>query len=782
MLTVDQERLPSQLRALLAIALAVMAGVSPLRADEVPAIPPAVPPVLSVESLAAKVRPSLVVVRSKDRTGGDLGLGTGFVISSDGLIVTARHVIGDGRDIAVELPDGKVVPVTEVHASSAHVDLTILRVAASGLQALSISNDDEIAQGREVVAMGHPKGLKNSVFSGVVSGHQEIDGLKMLQLAMPIEQGLSGGPVVDRQGMVVGIVTMKSVVADNVGFALPAQLLRVLITEPNPVPIARWRTIGALDSRQWQPLFGADWRQRAGRVIVNGAGSSFGGRTLCLRQSTLPELPFDLKVSVKLGDEQGAAGLVFHSDGDDRHYGFYPSAGNLRLTRFDGPDVGSWTILHNEAHSAYKPGEWNTLLVRVHADRFECFVNHEKVVESRDNVLPAGKVGVAAFRGTEAEFRRFDIGQKLLAESGDPAARENLRKIADAVTPDAPAADELLQQLLPLGDQASEFLAAEARLLDQKAEQLRKLSRDVHESRTRRELASSLGIVDESAAKPESEGHGPTGTETKTKIPAGDLLRAALLIARIDNADVDVDSYVTQVDQMADEIRKSLPEQPLSAARLARLDQYLFEELGVRGSRFDEYYTRSNSYLNEVIDDREGLPITLSVLYIELAERLQLNVTGVGLPGHFVVRYQPEDAAFPAEVIDPFENGRRLSAQDVEALISASGFPGLPQFQESKTPRQIVERMTLNLLALAENSRKDADVLSCLETLVLLAPDNSEYRAKRLELRARTGRLQLALSDADWFIETQPDDVDVERLRELRRTLEEKIEQQSPMP
>jgi len=255
-----------------------------------------------------------------------------------------------------------------------------------------------------------------------------------------------------------------------------------------------------------------------------------------------------------------------------------------------------------------------------------------------------------------------------------------------------------------------------------------------------------------------------------------------LLIARIDNVDVDVDSYVAHVVQMVDEIRKALPEHATAAARLARLDQYLFEELGVRGSRFDEYYTRSNSYLNEVIDDREGLPITLSVLYIELARRLELNITGVGLPGHFVVRYQPDDPALLAELIDPFEKGRRLSAQDVEALIAASGFPSLPQFHESKSPRQIAERMTLNLLSLAENTRRDADVLSCLETLVLLAPDNSEYRAKRLELRARTGRLLLALEDADWFIREQPDTVDPERLRELRNTLVEQIEQRSPMP
>lgn len=623
--------------------------------------------------------------------------------------------------------------------------------------------------------MGHPKGLRNSVFSGLVSGHQEIDGLRMLQLSMPIEQGVSGGPVVNRQGEVVGVVTMKSTVAENIGFALPVQLLQVLIAEPNPVPIERWRTIGALDRRQWQPVFGADWRQRAGRIVVNGSGDSFGGRTLCLRRATLPELPFDLSVSVKLGDEAGAAGLVFHSDGDERHYGFYPSAGNLRLTRFDGADVGSWTILHNEPHSAYRSGEWNTLVVRVHSDRFECFVNGAKVVESRDNAVPAGTVGVAAFRGTEAEFRRFNIGQNLLPEPDNSIARNDMQTIMASAFHDTPDTGDALQKLVPLGEAASQFLLDEARHLDQRANQLRQLSRDVHETRTRHELAAALGISEESAATPNSAGDAPV--VSGQVLPAVDLLRAALLIARIDNPDVDVDSYVTQVDQMAEEIRASLPENPTTLDRLIQLDRYLFTELGVRGSRFEEYYTRSNSYLNEVIDDREGLPVTLSVLYIELAERLDLNVTGLGLPGHFVVRFQPDDPALPAQVIDPYEHGRRLSAEDVERMIATSGFPDLPQFQESKTPRQIAERMTLNLLSLAENSRHDGDVLSCLETLVLLAPENPEFRAKRLELRARTGRFQMAIDDADWFIRTQPDGVDLERLRTMRMTLEEQLAQ-----
>jgi regulator of sirC expression with transglutaminase-like and TPR domain len=83
--------------------------------------------------------------------------------------------------------------------------------------------------------------------------------------------------------------------------------------------------------------------------------------------------------------------------------------------------------------------------------------------------------------------------------------------------------------------------------------------------------------------------------------------------------------------------------------------------------------------------------------------------------------------------------------------------------------------MLMNLLGIFESRREDDSVLSCLETLVAVIPENIEYRAKRLEMRARTGRIQMAIEDADWFIRTQPDGVDVERVRQLRQTLEEQL-------
>lgn len=712
---------------------------------------------LSAEVLASQASKSLVVVRSTDRTGGELGLGTGFAIAPDGLIATAWHVIGDGRQIRIELQDGRKLPVTEVFASSSQLDLAILRVESLNLPTLPLALEDRTPQGREIVALGHPEGFRNAIVSGVISGYQEIDGIEMLQLAMSIERGNSGGPVLDRQGRVVGIVTRKSALQDKLGFAIPVRLLRGLQAEPNPIPIARWATIGALDDRFWQPIMGGNWRQRAGRILASGEGRSFGGRTLCLHQAPLPQLPLDLRTSVRLDDEQGAAGLVFHSDGGDRHYGFYPSAGNLRLTRFDGPDVNSWTILHNAPHPAYRPGDWNELTVRLLADRMQCFVNGQLIVESKDSAIPAGKAGLAAFRGTSAQFRRFEVGSDLLPSATSAEHATQLRDFADRMAATRPVLDAELQPLLPLGDAAIEFMTLESQRLEEKSRRLKTLARDLHQTAVRRKLADELAAADRQP----------------------NLLLAALLVAQIDNPDVDPDVYLARVDQLAADVRSKLPEDATPAARLAELDRLLFHELGVRGSR-QEYESPSNSYLNEVIDDREGIPISLSVFYMELARRLELNVVGVGLPGHFVVRYEPPNDE-PQQTIDVFERGKRLSENDILQILAAARFPNEPRFRDARTATQIIERMLMNLLGVFESRREDDSVLSCLETLVIVIPDNVEYRAKRLEMRARTGRIQMAIDDADWFIRTQPEGVDVERVRQLRQTLEDQLPQ-NPAP
>src|SRR5262249_60989892 len=117
----------------------------------------------------------------------------------------------------------------------------------------------------------------------------------------------------------------------------------------------------------------------------------------------------------------------------------------------------------------------------------------------------------------------------------------------------------------------------------------------------------------------------------------------------------DVEGYRHEMERMAREISRSLPGEADAAAKLAAFNKYLFDEHGFHGSRGD-YYHRSNSYVNEVLDDREGLPITLSVIYIELARKIGLKVVGVGLPGHFVVRHEP--SAGEGELIDVYLRGQ----------------------------------------------------------------------------------------------------------------------------
>lgn len=727
------------------------------------------PQELSFEDLAKQARPSIVLVRCQDRTGVEYGQGAGFVVDANGLIATARHTIGDGRDITVEFPDGTTKPVVAVHASTHQADICVIQVSAESLPALAISSDIETAQGREVAALGHPRGDRNVMVTGRVSGHQDIDGVRAVRLAMPIQPGNSGGPVLDRSGQVVGIVTLKSAIEDNVGYAVPSSILRELLSNPNPIPIERWRTIGALDPRQWSTVFGANWRQRASRITVDGISQAFGGRTLCLSEQALPSIPYDLAVHVKLDDERGAAGLVFHSDGANRHYGFYTSAGNIRLTRFNGPDVNSWTVLHDEPSPAYRPNDWNVLFVRFHEDRFECFVNGTKVVESRDQNLPIGKAGLASFRGTKAEFRRFAFGTNLLPEAVSPEAMAALKRATLLVDPDKPAPLSTIAELLNHDTHVSDFFEAEAKSLENRAKQLRTLAADVAAEKARRALAAELQLNNESSSAAPANGS-PANDPTKVN-----LLKAALLLAKIDNPDIDVDSYVRRVDSMASDVRAMFDASASESDRIKKLDHYLFQELGLRGSRF-EYDNRSNGYLNEVIDDREGLPITLAVLYMEIARRLDLKVVGVGLPGHFVVRFEPTDSNAPKETIDVFERGRRLSDEDIALIMSEAGFPNEERFRSAKSPREIIERMASNLLRRTEAERLDDDVLRYLETLVMLSPNDVEYRLKRLEMRYRSNRLQMALEDANWLISESPQGLNVEMIRDLRQKIEQSLE------
>jgi S1-C subfamily serine protease/regulator of sirC expression with transglutaminase-like and TPR domain len=729
----------SRLAISAALALALLNSWLPLWAED------AREPFKSVEDLVKHAKPSVVVITTVGREANQQGLGTGFVISKDGLIATNLHVIGEGRPLAVQTHDGRKLQVTEVHASDRQLDLAILRVKADDLAPLELGDSAAAAQGEQIVALGNPRGLKHSVVAGVLSGTRELEGRDMLQLAMPIEPGNSGGPVLDMRGRVLGVVTMKSAITENLGFAVAGNLLKPLLEKPNTVPLDRWLKIGSLDLKQWKPLFGARWQKKGGRIVVSGTGDGFGGRSLCLWQTAPPEPPYETAVWVKLNDEAGAAGLIFCSDGGDKHYGFYPSAGKLRLSRFEGADVFSWNVLGEVANEHYRAGEWNHLKVRVEKDKLQCFVNDHQVFESKDRKFVAGSVGLAKFRDTEAEYRRFEVAPQIAAASLSDEALTAARASIEKLPRLAQLTPEALAGLAgPKSEQGAEVLSRQAKELRERASELERIAGDLRTQNVVREL----------------------GLLVKDNADDFDLLRACLLVARLDGEDVDVDEYVRTVDHMAGEVQAQVPEKADEPAKIAVLNKYLFEENGFHGSRTD-YYHRANSYLSRVIDDREGLPITLSILYMELAKRLDLKVVGVGLPGHFVVQHLPPEGE--PQLIDPFESGKLLSRDDAQKMVREFAERELADSDlTAATDSIILQRVLTNLLGVAQRKADREAMLRYLDAMLAIDASLTPQRGMRAMVRFETGRKAVAVSDLDWLLEKKPEGVDLEKVRELR--------------
>ena len=701
-----------------------------------------------IETLNRLVQPSIVTISVKGRDGDELSVGTGFVIAAEGRIVTNAHVIGEGREFTVELPSGRKLPVISIESMDSIADLAVIQVDIGDqpLQPIPLS-DQTPAPGVRVAAFGNPLGLRNSVVEGVVSAVREVQGRELIQLAMPTQPGNSGGPLVDLQGQVRGIINMKSAIDDNLGFAIPVAQLIPILNAPHPVQYTRWVTLGQLDPENWQTLFGATWRQTGGLISAEGAGRGFGGRSLCLNRDPLPELPIDVTVDVRLDDESGAAGLAFFSDGGDRHYGFYPSNGNLRLTCFKGPSVYSWEVLADRPSKYYRSGEWNRLRIRLEKNRFQCFVNDELVVESADQQLTSGAVGLVKFRDTNPSFRRFAIGANLAS----PSLSKTQRELIDELLRESKSIDDQNQSTLDAlatSDQAvSRELRKQASLLEIKISQMRRLADDV-------KLQNTLSSLQSILSNPSSEDR---------------LLRGALWIAKLDNEETDPESYVHRIEKMAEEIAAAIPESSNPREKRETLDRYLFEENGFHGGR-TEYYHPANSHLDRVIDDREGLPITLSILYMELAKRVGLEFEGVGLPGHFVVRHVISDSE--SELVDVFEQGRVVSEEESkQRVFAATNRPMRPEDVRPQSDLEILTRVLNNLLGSARrNSDTEAFRRYC-EALVAVMPDEPEYRIMRSQARAITERYSGAIDDVNWLIDRIPEGANRDQALRLRDSL-----------
>ena len=693
--------------------------------------------------IAATTRKSLVVVTQKGRDGQTAGTGSGFVLSKDGLIATCAHVIGESRPVIIRFEDGEEYEVSAIHAWDRNLDLAILKIDEKGLTPLTLAKPDTIQQGSDVIAMGNPQGLEFSVVRGVVSGLRDIENQSLIQIAIPIEPGNSGGPLLDTAGRVHGLLNMKSAITDNLGFAIPISSLIRLLDKPNTVPMDKWLTIGQLNPARWQTLMGARWRQRAGRITVVRPGHGFGGRSLCINQRELPPIPYEVAVEVKLDDESGAAGLIFESNGGDKHYGFYPSSGNMRLTRFEGPDVLSWTILEQASTRAYRPGEWNRIRVRVEEKKITGFVNGEKVLESADAVLRGGKVGLAKFRSTEAEFKRFETGANIAPDTASEEMVARLQVHVNKLAEDPGNADAVAG-LADNAELSRSLLQGKIKQLTSNLNQLEEAAGSVHRRSIQKKLINELEKEDKSS-----------------------LIFCALLLAKHDNPELDIAAYQEEIDRMADELDRKVEKIASVQDKVAAIASYLFEDNGYHGSRSD-YYNRSNSYLNEVIDDREGIPITLSILFMELADRLDAELKGLGIPGHFVLCYEEGGER---TIIDAFERGKPLTTEETNNLIRSYGGTGEISDYPPSEKRAIIQRMIYNLKGISIEEKDFGAALGYVDLLLSIDPDDAQEHLSRALLHLQKGEGEKAKPDLEWLFEKNPEGIHLGRLRELYNRL-----------
>ena len=253
-----------------------------------------------------------------------------------------------------------------------------------------------------------------------------------------------------------------------------------------------------------------------------------------------------------------------------------------------------------------------------------------------------------------------------------------------------------------------------------------------------------------------------------------DLAKASLYMALEEYPNIDPDEYLDALDSIADEVRSRLPPQNYPLRIIQTINRYLYEDCQFSGNEVD-YYDPRNSFLNQVLDRRTGIPISLSLVYLEVAKRIDFPMVGIGMPGHFLIRPDFEDAGI---FVDAFNNGEILFPEDCQGRLSQIyGQPMelQPAFLAPVSKRQFLGRMLGNLKAIYLQQRDAVRVLGAIDRILLLFPDSLLERRDRGILYYQLGRLAEARHDLELYLTNAPNAEDAARIRQLLERLDRDI-------
>ena len=347
---------------------------------------------LTPDKIAERAIQSVVLIKTQT------GLGTGFVVSSDGLVATNLHVIGDARHATVVLADGREYQdIAVINYDETH-DLLLLRVNAKNLIPLTLGDSAKVKVGERVVAIGHPLGLGNTVSDGLVSAVRKINPkLTVLQVSAPISQGSSGGPLFNESGEVIGISTLIVTQGQNLNFGMPVNQLKSMLRGGKGTPLASWKAPES-KSRRKLPAHALS--------LLEGCSTE-----------RLQEIQATLEDAIKVG-------VPLYNDGNhEACYRVYAAAAldvNRKLATCPGPKR---VLLDGVERAEMLPGWLDKAWAM--RDSFDGLLDvmHRAAAKNRKNAEPVGET---------PGFTPRNVPQHTLALL-DGCSNENLKYVANAI-------------------------------------------------------------------------------------------------------------------------------------------------------------------------------------------------------------------------------------------------------------------------------------------------------------------------------------------------------------
>jgi regulator of sirC expression with transglutaminase-like and TPR domain len=256
-----------------------------------------------------------------------------------------------------------------------------------------------------------------------------------------------------------------------------------------------------------------------------------------------------------------------------------------------------------------------------------------------------------------------------------------------------------------------------------------------------------------------------------SKNPNYNLIEKCLKLAQIiEYPELNVSKYIEKINEMGNSLKIKIGEVKNPTYLISVLNEYLFDELGFHGAE-EDYYDPVNSFLNVVLDKKTGVPITLSILYSEVAKHIGLDLRIVGFPGHVIVKYKKE------MILDPFYRGRLLTIEDLEKILNRNfgeDVEFVPEYLNEATTEQLLTRLLRNLKNAYTQSYAYDNAMKCTDMILGMQPESPEEIRDKGILEERLLRYDKALPLLNKYLELEPEADDADFILELIKSVREK--------